>query len=83
MRAAYKSESPGGAGQVENRRTVIHDSSYRAKRLQTITAQFALAGMEVSETANGGYVVTRWCLARHAADFDSLVAMARQMGVTQ
>ncbi|MBP6008054.1 MAG: hypothetical protein KA740_10155 [Rhodoferax sp.] len=78
---AHKSESPGGAGLNANQRTVIRDSSYRAKRLQTITAQFALAGMEVHETPNGGYVVTRWCLTRHAVDFDSLVAMARDMGI--
>jgi hypothetical protein len=75
----HKSEGPAVTGPNANQRTVIQDSSYRAKRLQTITAQFALAGTAVNELSDGSYQVTRGCISRHGPDLDSLVAFARQM----
>jgi hypothetical protein len=55
------------------------DSTPDPRRLATVTAQLAMAGHEVHELANGGYIVSRWCLTRHCPDFAALVAYARQM----
>ncbi len=47
-----------------------------AKRLATLTAQFALRGFAVHEAADG-YMVTRWNLKKHVPDLDSLERFAR------
>ena len=47
-----------------------------AKRLATLTAQFALQGFEVRQVPDG-FMVKRWNLDRHVPDLDALECFAR------
>ena len=76
-----KAQSPAATGLSanENTNTEILDP----KRETTLIARFALKGAAVHRLADGGFIVAQWGFTRHCADFASLVAFARQMGVMQ
>jgi hypothetical protein len=50
------------------------------KRTATLIAVLAISGHAVHRKADGGFVVSRWNMARHCGDLDSLEAFAAQVG---
>lgn len=50
------------------------------KTLATLVAAFALQGHSVHELAEGGFLVTRWGMARACPSLDALQVFARQVG---
>jgi hypothetical protein len=54
-----------------------------AKTIATLKARAALLGHQVFDLAEGGYIVTRWGMARHCADLGQLAAFLEQIGGRQ
>jgi hypothetical protein len=52
----------------------------QTKRLATITARLALAGHQVFELADGGYLVARWGMTRACPSLEALQSFARMVG---
>lgn len=55
-------------------------TSTDAKAVATIKAKLAIMGHAVFDLAEGGYIVTRWGMARHCADVGQLAAFLEQIG---
>jgi len=58
------------------------ESNAPDKHLATVIAQFALRGHAVHRLESG-FLVTRWGMSRHCADFAALINFGRVLGVNQ
>ena len=54
-----------------------------SKAITTQIAHLALAGHAVHQTADGGYLVSKYSYSHHAKDFAALQDFARKLGVKQ
>jgi hypothetical protein len=77
---------PGNATAFKSRHPDTNSATRPAatdaqKAEATIFAGFALRGFAVHE-APDGFLVSRWGLTRHCPDIQTLLAFARQVGVT-
>ena len=79
-----KSERPVGAGQVAwgsvESASIVAPERSDDKLRATLKASFCLRGYAVHDTAEGGYLVVRWNLAKHCPDLRALVQFAKQVG---
>lgn len=73
-------KTPEAAEGSTNTAIVAHDAEDGKTTLATIKAQLALRGHAVHETADGGFLVTRWSLVKHCPDLRCLAAFARAVG---
>lgn len=85
MRGRPQSETPaGGPAFAEQAHHVTgqivgHDEA-DDKRQSHLAAVAALAGCELHRLASGGWLLTRWGLARELPDLAAVGALLRQMG---
>jgi hypothetical protein len=49
----------------------------QAKRLARLREHAATAGVDITETADGRYVIRRWCLTRKLDDLNAVAAWLR------
>jgi hypothetical protein len=93
MEAAQKSESPAATGLLANETTIEEapriaptgsecngHTDAQAKVYATIAARLALAGHQVFQLADGGYLVARWGMTRACPSLEALQSFARQIG---
>ena len=59
---------------------IVGDDDAEDKRHAHLAAVAALAGCELHRLASGGWLLTRWGLARELADLAAVGALLRQMG---
>lgn len=59
----------------------LQESELEAKALAVLIDKLSLAGHTVHTGRAGGFTVSRWGMARHCQDFDSLRDFACQLGV--
>lgn len=85
MMARPQSETPAGgpafaeqAHQVT--RHIVGDDEADGKRQSHLAAVAALVGCELHRLAAGGWLLTRWGLARELPDLAAVDALLRQMG---
>jgi len=79
MIAAHKSENPAATGfNAANKNTRLDSTA--EKSATTLIAKFALAGHAVHRLESG-FLVTRWGMSRHCADFAALVNFGCALGV--
>lgn len=80
---AQKRETPlaGGAGanQITEASIVAHAGDEN-KLVATLIAKLALMGHAVYRLADGGFLVTRWCMSRYCADASQLAGFLAQIG---
>ena len=62
---------------------IVGQHSNTDKIAAKLKAQYALAGHEVHELADGGFLVTKWGHSRYCPDLHALAGFARQTGVTR
>ena len=55
-------------------------SRYAAKRFRTLQAEAALAGCELLALAGGGFLLTKWSLARELRSIDDVARLLAQTG---
>lgn len=93
MRDEQKAKCPRPGGQIANEGTETapsippavaacngHHTDTQAKLFATITAKLALAGHQVFELSDGGYLVARWGMTRACPSLEALHSFARMVG---
>jgi hypothetical protein len=58
----------------------VEQTRLEQKQVANVIAALALRGHAVHELADGGFITTRWGMARHCPGFTELKAFARQIG---
>lgn len=66
---------------TENTNAATAGTAAPEKRLATLKARAALAGVAIHMLANGGYLACRWNLSKDLADLDALETWLKQQGV--
>lgn len=85
MMACPQSETPAGGPAVAKQvhqvtGHIVGDDEADDKRQAHLAAVAALAGCELHRLASGGWLLTRWGLARALPDLAAVGALLRQMG---
>lgn len=85
MRAAHKSECPGGTGHYATNQSTndldFPTGQRQRKAESTLLARLALAGHVVHGGNCNDYTVCKWGLSYYAQDFAELSAFAIRLGV--
>lgn len=69
------------SGQNKTGSSILIEGEVTDKQVRTMIATAALAGWEVHEMADGGFVVARWNLTRAVPDARALRGFLRVLGV--